>query len=1012
MRPERQPIKEGDVCWEPAYAARMLSPVSQVGAHAVDWFLATHSPITCSDGVGAVDERALFGELFATAKHETLVVVKGDPGAGKSQLINWLKLRFDDAIAQGHSSGFGSRHLHSVLIRRESGSLKDALRQLVSQLPGYQRYLEKIQAAIADLSDTNANRRLYTEMQNCLFGRRDKAPRQLTNLDKVFNDNGAVDWLCRPGGAIDRNIKRLTEQSEASARESLPMFSDEDFAFPANARLFDVDLQDRLADDEILRSHAANWASEHLRLAIAGLTGLRGHTLNEIFRDIREEMERRGEALALFVEDVSTLSVLDEELVNAMQPLNDPTLCPLLSVLGMTIPAYSRLPDNLKGRIDRVLELSGNSSLKLDELSSQATDHFVARYLNGLRTGERHVRILADDVRGYGDQQHSACDECPLRPACFEAFGSVQVGKANVGLYPLAPGAATRLLNGLRSEISLKTPRTLLQYVVVPLLSGMASGFRDGTVNLPVQPRSPHDLSVEQERMLAGWSPAQKGRISYLLHYWTGYDTLSDGAPRLQPMLPWFSHPSFSQQHVARLLAATRAKPVATGDQANTAKTPPVKPAVTNKYIDLIERLDVWHLQQGQLKDDSEYRQMLAAMINQSLPLDDVRTPSHRVRRSAQPIGVGNIVIEGMSRKIGAASKARFQFDRSEEVYQLLKDLVGFYHLGAKSWRFDGGQEARRRYGQWLAQHTARLVQDFDWTTVDHDSTLRYGIRFLRLAYRFALRKDLPSDTGAAVEAIVSFTPTSVFTLDRRAKVLADSLPQRVQEVRDIILEELAVRQGSGGLNYIDPRPLIEYLSVGADQLSLGDIDIPTTQADYPVISRLAASDWSSLEAVLQEEQQALQQQLHQLDPRLRHWQLSTESIPSALRDYLESARAVVKACEEAGETIGNAPLQAQILALAPAAVARWVSPIERALEVLDDKPAATLALDLKEVAGALNFLAEVDQAMRQQQNLLGHRLATVVTEDDVQAEQEETVAAIHALMALGTAPQTVGVQE
>lgn len=1006
MRPERQPIKEGDICWEPAYAERMLSPVSQVGAHAVDWFLATHSPITCSDGAGAVDERALFGDLFATAKHETLVVVKGDPGAGKSQLINWLKLRFDDAIAQGQVSGFGSRHLRSVLIRRESGSLKDALRQLVSQLAGYERYLEKIQAAIAGLSGEKANRRLYTEMQNCLFGQRDQAPRLLMNLDKIFNDNGAVEWLCRPGGAIDRNIQRLTEQSEASARESLPLFSDEDFAFPPNARLFDAVLQDRLADDEVLRSQAASWANDHLRLAIAGLTGLRGHTLNEIFRDIREEMQRRGEALALFVEDVSTLSVLDEELVNAMQPLNDLTLCPLLSVLGMTIPAHSRLPDNLKGRIDRVIELSGNSSLQLDELSSQTTDHFVARYLNGLRTGERQVQILADDVRAYGDQQHSACDECPLRPACFDAFGSVRVGTADVGLYPLAPGAATRLLNGLRSEISLKTPRTLLQYVVVPLLSGMASGFRDGTVNLPVQPRSPHDMSVEQERMLSGWSSAQKGRISYLLHYWTGYDKLSDGASRLQPMLPWFSHPPFSQR-VPAPPVATRAQRTTTDDQTTTAKPPPIEPAVTNKYHALIARLDVWYQQKGKLADDTEYRQMLAAMISRSLPLDDVRTPSHRIRRSSQPIGAANIVIEGMSRKIGAASKARFHFDRAEDVYQLLKDLVGFYHLGARSWRFDGGQEARRRYGQWLAQHAARLVQDFDWTMVDRDSTLRYGIRFLRLAYRFALRKDLPSDTGAAVEAIVSFTPTSAFTLDERAKVLVSSLPQRVQEVRDIILEELAVRQGNGGLNYIDPRPLIEHLSVGTDELSLGEIDIPTTQADYPAIGRLALSDWSGLEAVLQEEQQALQRHLHQLHPRLRHWQLSTESIPSALRDYLESARAVVKACDEAGESIGNAPLQAQIRDLAPAAVTRLVTPIERALEVVDDKLAATLTLDLKEVAGALNFVAEVDDAMRQQQNVLSDRLATVVTEDDVKAEQEQTVAAIHALMALGTALQT-----
>ena len=310
---------------------------------------------------------------------------------------------------------------------------------------------------------------------------------------------------------------------------------------PHEARVaFDAMLQDRLLDDEAVRSQAAAWANEHLRQAIAGLTGLRGHTLNEIFREIREEMQRRGEALALFVEDVSTLSVLDEELVNALQPLNDPALCPLVSVLGMTLPAFDRLPDNLKGRLDRVLDLSGNSSLRLDDDGIEAADRFVARYLNGLRTGERDVSVLSSDVRSHGDQQHSACSDCPQKVRCFDAFGSVGFGTAEVGLYPLAPGAAGRLLEGLRSETGLKTPRTLLQHVVLPLLKGMASGFRGGTVNLSVQPRPPRDLAAQQDLMLASWSGDQKGRTSYLLYYWTGHDRLADGAPRLQSMLPWF----------------------------------------------------------------------------------------------------------------------------------------------------------------------------------------------------------------------------------------------------------------------------------------------------------------------------------------------------------------------------------------------------------------------------------------------------------------------------------------
>jgi hypothetical protein len=90
-------------------------------------------------------------------------------------------------------------------------------------------------------------------------------------------------------------------------------------------------------------------------------------------------LRRRNEALALFIEDVSTLSVLDEELVNALQPQNDPSLCPLLGVMGMTEPAYARLPDNLKERINRVVTLAQDSCFQAQEASEDATDTVLWR---------------------------------------------------------------------------------------------------------------------------------------------------------------------------------------------------------------------------------------------------------------------------------------------------------------------------------------------------------------------------------------------------------------------------------------------------------------------------------------------------------------------------------------------------------------------------------------------------------------------------------------------------------
>lgn len=983
MTPHPRPTRVGDVCWDQEYVDEMLSPIAQVDQAETDWFLATHSPITTADSVGPVDQRNLLDALLSASKRETLVVLKGDPGTGKSQLINWLKLGFDAAIASGARSIVGDRALHSVLIRRRSGSLKDALQQLVDQLPGYERYLDQISAAIDGISGEAANHRLYTEMHHALLGDRSNSPRGLRELEQVFLDSGAASWLCRPHGVIDLNVRRLTEQSDATTRESLPLFTPEEFEFPATARVgFDEDLKLRLEDDDSFRERAATWANDHLRQAIAGLTGLRGHTLHEIFRAIRGEMQRRGEALALFVEDVSTLSVLDEELVNALQPLNDRSLCPLLSVLGMTEPAFGRLPDNLKGRADRVLTVSAGSTL----LNSEGgADPFVARYLNAVRSGRTQLPQLADDARRHGDVGHSACDGCPLRSECFAAFGSVPIGGSEIGLYPLSPGAAARLLDGLNADIKLRTPRTLLQFVVRPLLAAMATEFRGATVGLALHPRAPMDLNTQQERLLAGWKPEERGRLSYWLYYWTGAEKLADGAAELQRMLPWFRHPVFSSAPPVPPVARPGQPPPPPPDE------PEPPPEAKRDYRDAIARLETWFGQQRPLVRDSEYRALLALVVNNSLVLDDVRIPSGRIRRLSQPINAANIAIEGMHARPAAASKARFEFRRSQEVVDLLRDLLSFKYLGGNSWRFEGGSDASRRYGAWLERHRDELIRSFNVVKCDRDAALRAGIRFLRLAYRFSLRKDLPSDRAAAVEAIASLAPGSIGTVSDAARVLAADLPQRLQGVRDLIFEELAVRQGErGGINFIDPRPLVEHLSAPADDLSLGEVEIPTTLADYPKIGQLAQSRWSDLPAVLKDEAAALRLRMGALDSTVRQWGVVGDSAAQMLKEYLEGARAVIKACEAANESLGDSALQAEISNLAPAVVGRHVAIVEQVAAVLDQGWLAALTLDVSEAEKTFGFVVRSAQALGRLRGALAGRLSDVVTEEDVEADRQE----------------------
>jgi hypothetical protein len=732
MNPELMPSVAGDPCWSRANVEAQLSAIAQVSDAKTEWFLATHSPVQCRSTSGdLVSEAELFQQLFQSASAEQLIVIKGPPGAGKSQLINWLRLRFEDAYSRGEQRHEKAGRPRTVLIRRRSGSLKDALEQLVAQLPEHGRFLDDVKTAIAQISDEQARRKLSFEISVVLAGmqQRGELPADLQHLHQLFQDIRMSQWMCRADGTIDRNIQRLTGDSDAQAREALPLFPPEEFDPRGTRRGHDVDtlMLDLLEEEESLRVQAAEIVNSVLRESLANVTGIKGQTLHEVFRAIRRAMFEAGEELALFVEDVSTMSILDEELVNALEPQGETGLCRMLSVLGMTLPAYSRLQENKKDRITLALEIQGDLGQAGALADESQADRFVARYLNALRAGEAQTPLLAQDRREHAEIRHSACDGCQLREKCFSAFSSVDFGEVQVGLYPLSPGAAFRLLQGIDTSDSSHNPRALLRGVVLPLLEAQSSraSSRSSSFGIHLKPRVPSDFAEARNTTLGGWDTIQQHRLSYLTWYWTGQGDISAARPLLEPMLPWLALPAFTGESrrppVVQKELPTKpgrgSSPPATV-RANTPAPPqssPVNPPPV-ALEQARQRLQTWFDQKQQLTKDAEFRELLLQVVKSSLDEDNVRTPSFAMQDLAsggRPLDTANIHIEDMQTNPKVGSKARFRFKRDQATYDLLNALLDFAHLGNGSWNFPGGMTQQRIYGKWLSHHRAPMLQSY-----------------------------------------------------------------------------------------------------------------------------------------------------------------------------------------------------------------------------------------------------------------------------------------------------------
>jgi hypothetical protein len=886
----------GQPCWTDANLEATIRTVAAMGTESAPRFLATHAPIShvrVGDTDRTLTDAKVFDSITRLSARENVVLVHGAPGTGKSHLINWVKLRYDHAIASGKMTA-----VLPVLVRRRTGSLKDALEQLVEQLPHrFGKYLEPVQAAIDRISEREARKKLATELHLELGVRWEEAgkpplPRTIRHLSEAFHAEGFGAWLCREGGVIDRNIQQLISPSDIVERDSFPPFTAAEFNIldphqrsagqnTANVRR----LIDEFDDEPDSAAQAAEICNEALRSALRELTGLGNAALSTILRSIRQDLKKEGTRLVLLIEDVSTLSVLDDEVVNAVEPQDDASLCDLTSVIGMTEQAFQRLRDNQYQRIagsGLILSFPSDAMATDWAENDDDIDRFVARYLNATRLSDREVAVIAQDRQQGSDVSVSACDDCPVREACHSAFGAITFDDITVGLFPFRPGTTSYLLKGLdaRQTGVRATQRGLLDFVAKPVLrhiEGLAEGDRH-QLTLPIDRQQPTDWQTLVETFLGGWPAAEQQRLRLLVEAWTSKKRAPEIASDLQPLLAPFGLPAFSAK-------AAPAKPVptvtgtASGNSDDPAGTPgagappPTKtaPAVDaaqeKKLTDLLNRLDRWWSGE-QLENPRDFQDALLAFLKGALPIEDIRSPAVPAQRFLRQADRGAIrIVDSATRAV--PNRVSFIFERTEANYSLMGALTRFVVLGNGSWAFAEAERYKRIVARWLRDHQGTMLKALDPPSLDTDLPVKIATKFLCMATMIERRAGLPADTPAALAYVTTTSPIKLPTVltEQLRKLYAD-LPDRRQMLQAFVAEETTVPQGTGGINVIDPQVIVEAISEARSDPTL--TALPPDYASSYWKSRYQAFDglkgWSNLPDAIAGERSAIGELLAKVD--------------------------------------------------------------------------------------------------------------------------------------------------
>jgi hypothetical protein len=463
-------------CWTTEQAQRALPTEAETPSDGI--FLATHAPLPIYQLANAMaDEGTLVAEedvLAAVLAPGDLPIVPilGPSGSGKSHLVRWLRHRLeaerpdDLVVVFVPKLSMSLEGIALEIIRAGDGPEFDALAAEVrgaTQELTEQMAVLSLRSALANLVQTKGAAARPDEDADTTSFRNFLAE----HLPNLLNDAVAGPPLFREGAAIHRLAMENLHGRKGEDKERAFAFEAHDLEISladigqagASAQL----ILAQLAANPALRGLAATMLNEQLEPAISSVFGIKGATITDIFLRLRRHFHGRGQRLLLLIEDFTIFQGIQGAVLDAITviPREKDALCSLRTVMAVTTGYFREsLPDTVRTRTHRVFDLTPQDD---DEASS--IGRFVAGYLNAARLNGEAL----DGFKG-GVAPPNACDRCPVRETCHDAFGEVD----GVGLFPLTAHLVDQTSRNIGAGF---IARTYLNQVLKPLLVNEAASI-------------------------------------------------------------------------------------------------------------------------------------------------------------------------------------------------------------------------------------------------------------------------------------------------------------------------------------------------------------------------------------------------------------------------------------------------------------------------------------------------------------------------------------------------------
>jgi len=711
-------------------------------------FLATHVPFrkivvgtNSGDKFDEVykSEEDIFKDIFKnelTRNEHQFIIVEGSSGAGKSHFIRWIyamlsaKEKDDDVV---------------LLIRRSDNTLKGTIRQLldikevkeISNKEAYERLVKANQAITESKFKSTIYHQFIVEIENDTSEVLGNIKRK--KLIALLNNSTFQERLMAAGGPIDRIYSKITNSSSVDL-DLIAQFSKADLTLDIDF-INQLEEADRKAqdfanslmegDDEEFIQKITDYMNSFVETVIQTSAGIEPGDFQQIFKEIRQELKRKGKNLILLVEDITSFTGVNQALLNALVTGHTGSnavdnLCKLISVVGTTTQYYNQFRDNYRDRITKQITI--HDGVIGDNKSDLI--QFVAKYLNAISLSsedlDEWVRngAYSEDMPVHEDSEHNHWDKFKLAS-----------GK-QISLFPFTQNAIINLYDAMSDH---KTPRYILRDIVEPAVNEalhdissfpkFCLGWRS---SLPESVENRIGNIVQSTQIAQEQKADYRKRLVAFMSFWTDktLDVTSNGCiagintkiffeldfgdfvskltstatvKNITVPAPVQSKNSPTQAIEVAVEPESTIQPV----KSVTKEQPKIDPKNQKDYDSFRANVIAWHRDGGNLIKFQSIREQISKFIYDAINWQQEGIPLDSKKRFEE--SVGNRLV-GFERQDQALDRCVVIFEDTDETYQLLLCFGKWLYLGNKSWNFPDSASAIYFATSWLQRNKDKLV--------------------------------------------------------------------------------------------------------------------------------------------------------------------------------------------------------------------------------------------------------------------------------------------------------------